>query len=227
MAVALVGWHEGAAGLIHAWLDQPVSHFVHPGDEPPIVDPIAARKGKVARQFDIPTDGTFKGLPLISASDWPAALRVIGVGRALVALTDAEERMREIVRAQSAGIELIDAQHATAVVLPEAIIDENVILHARSLVGYRAEIRRGVIVNSGAQIDHHCVIEEGATIDPGAVLAGNVHVGRCAHIHTGAIVINKISIGARAVVGAGAVVIRDVAPGVTVVGNPARPIRRD
>jgi len=36
-----------------------------------------------------------------------------------------------------------------------------------------------------------------------------------------------VTIGDRAIVGAGSVVTRDVAAGATVVGNPARPVKRD
>ena len=225
--VALVGWHEGLAGLVHAWLDQPVSHFVHPSDEAPAVDPVAARAGRAASRFEIPQAGRFKGLPLVSSANWPAILRTEGICRALVLLADGQDRLDQIALARAAGIELIGARHASATILPDAIIGDNVVLHARSLIGYRAEIRAGVIINSGAQIDHHSVIEEGVTIDPGAILAGNVHVGRCARIHTGAIIINRLSIGEGAVIGAGAVVIRDVPPGTTVAGNPARPIMRN
>ena len=46
-----------------------------------------------------------------------------------------------------------------------------------------------------------------------------------AAIGSGATILCGVRIGKGAMVGAGAVVTRDVAPGVTVVGNPARPVK--
>lgn len=53
-----------------------------------------------------------------------------------------------------------------------------------------------------------------------------IHIGRNVWIGGGAIILPGVSIGDGALIGAGAVVTRDVAADVTVVGNPARPIRR-
>ena len=41
-----------------------------------------------------------------------------------------------------------------------------------------------------------------------------------------ATILPGVRLGRGCTVGAGAVVVRDVAPGTTVVGNPARPVRR-
>ena len=51
-------------------------------------------------------------------------------------------------------------------------------------------------------------------------------IGDGAYVGSGALIRQGITIGAGAVVGMGAVVVRDVAPGETVVGNPARVLRR-
>ena len=70
---------------------------------------------------------------------------------------------------------------------------------------------------------HWC---DGVEVAPGATLCGVVHVGINGWIGAGATVLPRVRIGADAIVGAGAVVTRDVPAGATVVGIPARPIRR-
>jgi len=60
----------------------------------------------------------------------------------------------------------------------------------------------------------------------GIEIAKPVTIGRDVWIGGGAILLAGITIGDGAIVGAGSVVTRDVPPGLTVVGNPARPIKR-
>ncbi len=227
--IAIVGWEEGAAGLVQSWaaeIGYAVDCFVHPDDTAPVVDRAAALQGRDASQFATPENGSFKQRPLIAAADWPAALRARGLHHALVAISDNAQRLAEMAKAAAAGIELISALHPSVLVLPDAIIGRNVIAHARAVIGYRAEIGDGVILNTGAQVDHHCVLRAGCSLGPAAVLAGNITVGARAQIHTGAVVKNRQRIGADAVIGAGAVVIRDMPEAVTVVGVPAKPLNR-
>ncbi|MNX74713.1 Maltose O-acetyltransferase [compost metagenome] len=60
----------------------------------------------------------------------------------------------------------------------------------------------------------------------GIEIAKPVTIGRDVWIGGGAILLAGITICDGAIVGAGSVVTRNVPPGVTVVGNPARPIKR-
>jgi len=53
-----------------------------------------------------------------------------------------------------------------------------------------------------------------------------VAIGCDVWIGGGAILLAGVTVGDGAIVGAGSVVTRDVAAGVTVVGNPARPLKR-
>ncbi|HEY1727868.1 MAG TPA: hypothetical protein VGG22_05830 [Candidatus Baltobacteraceae bacterium] len=221
--IAFVGWEDGTAGQADSWIAScgyEVVCFVHPEDEPPAIDPVAARN-RSARIFDFPSGGVFKGRPLLCARDWPQAIRERGITSALVTLADKERRVQEIRRAQRDGVELPNAIHPSCIVLPDAVVGCNLIAHARATIGYRTEIADGVILGIGTQLDHHNVVQEGVTLDPAVVTAGNVLIEGYAQLHTAAVVINRIKIGHHAIVAAGAVVIRDVAPRTMIAGVPA------
>ncbi len=116
--------------------------------------------------------------------------------------------------------------HPTAVVSPMAHLHDGVVVFARAVVNAAAVVRAAAIVNTGAIVEHDCDIGEAAHLSPGAIVCGGVRVGARAWIGAGAVVIQGVRIGTDAVVGAGAVVIRDVPEGSTVVGNPARTLRK-
>ena len=61
---------------------------------------------------------------------------------------------------------------------------------------------------------------------PGAVVSGLVEVESSCYIGAGAIIRQRLHVGTRSLIGMGAVVVRDVEPGATLVGTPARPLRR-
>lgn len=116
--------------------------------------------------------------------------------------------------------------HPSAVVSPSAHLGEGTQVLALANVGPDVTVGEGCIINHRASVDHECQLCEGVHLAPGATLCGCVSVGAYAFIGAGAVVLPRLKIGANAVVGAGAVVTRDVPSGVTVVGNPARVIRK-
>jgi len=88
------------------------------------------------------------------------------------------------------------------------------------------------IFNLNCTIGHDCIIEDFINIAPGANISGNVCLKKSAYIGTNAVVLqgksinSKITIGEFATVGAGAVVTKDVQNHTTVIGTPAKPLRR-
>jgi UDP-perosamine 4-acetyltransferase len=97
---------------------------------------------------------------------------------------------------------------------------------ARVVIQPGTRLGENVIINTGALVDHDCRIEAHVHIAPGVTLSGSVHIGSGAHVGTGATIIQGIEVGERSLVGAGAVVIRNVPAGMTVVGVPARPVKK-
>ena len=70
--------------------------------------------------------------------------------------------------------------------------------------------------------EHH---QDAALRKAGLEIGRPITIGKDVWIGGGAIILGGVTIGDGATVGAGSVVTRSVATGVTVVGNPARPIR--
>jgi acetyltransferase-like isoleucine patch superfamily enzyme len=99
-------------------------------------------------------------------------------------------------------------------------------LAAGSVVGPNTTIGRFCIVNTCTSIDHDNVLEDGVNLSPGVHFAGTVTCRQDAFVGVGATAIPGVIIGTRAVVGAGATVTTDVPDDTTVVGTPARPIKR-
>jgi len=130
------------------------------------------------------------------------------------------------MRLQTFGLTPLVARHPSAFIAETASIGLGSQVLARAAVCVDVHVGRTSIINTGATVDHQCDLGDGVHICPGAHLAGCVEVGDYAMIGTGAVVIPHVRIGEGAIVGAGAVVLVDVDPYTTVVGNPARLIRR-
>ena len=123
-----------------------------------------------------------------------------------------------------------------------------------SKIGAFVEIQKNASVGRRCKISSHTFICEGVTIEDQVFVGHNVAfvndsfprattatgdlqtaedwvvektlVKKGASIGSGATILANVTIGERAIVGAGSVVTRDVPPDVSVVGNPARILRR-
>ncbi|MER9328363.1 sugar O-acetyltransferase [Mesorhizobium sp. M0488] len=107
-------------------------------------------------------------------------------------------------------------------------LGDGVFLNAGCIILDTASVRigKGTLLGPNVQIycaEHH---REPAGRQVGLEIAGPVEIGANAWIGGSAVLLAGVSIGEGAIVGAGAVVTRDVPANTTVVGNPARAVKR-
>ncbi|SHL95660.1 acetyltransferase [Rhizobacter sp. OV335] len=155
-----------------------------------------------------------------------APITVPLVGTVAVGGQRGADRLQLMGTLQERGIAPTTLIHASAFVAADSVVGPGCQILAQAAVCSHARLGTGVIINTGASVDHDGEISDGVHIAPGARLAGEVKVGRCAFVGTGAVILPHVTIGEGAIVGAGAVVIHDVSSHTTVVGNPARELRR-
>lgn len=169
----------------------------------------------------------FRGIPVVSREQSLKAK----IGWAAIAIgNDNEQKInlrKELIKYYSQkGVMCPSVVDPTSVISVSAEIGVGVIIHPNVTVMADTQIDAFCILSTSCSIDHDNHIEEFVNVCPGVVTAGNVIIKTGAFIGTGAIVLPGITIGANAVVGAGAVVIKDVAANTTVVGNPARVLKK-
>ena len=166
------------------------------------------------------------GLSVIGGINQLSKLRRQDVKGAIVAIGDSRVRRSYADLVTQSGLELINALHPSAVISPAAKLGRNILVAPNAVIGPETEVGDSVIVNTGALVDHECRLGVACHVCPGAVLAGRVTVAEGAFVGMGSRTLPCITIGPNAVVGAGAVVTADVPPDATVVGVPARIIKR-
>lgn len=108
----------------------------------------------------------------------------------------------------------------------EIVIGEGCIVATGSIITTNVQIGRGSLINFNCTITHDVRIGEFCELAPGVHISGNCRIGDNCFIGTGAVVLPGITVGENVVIGAGAVVTENTLSSITVVGVPARPIKR-
>jgi sugar O-acyltransferase (sialic acid O-acetyltransferase NeuD family) len=184
-----------------------------------VLDCLLSQGRAVAGLFDPKYTGTLFGVEQMGQYD-PARFPD---AEALVAIGDNTVRKRVVEKTKHAFTKTI---HGSAICSPFSSVGNGSMILQGAIIQAQTAIGNHVIVNTGARVDHDNVIGDYVHIAPGAVLCGTVQVGEGAFIGAGSVIIPGIKIGAWAIVGAGAVVIEDVPDRATVIGNPARILRK-
>lgn len=150
-----------------------------------------------------------------------------------VAIAIADPQIRSVLsqKCLDHGIYLQSIRAANVVEMDDVVIGEGAIISPFVCLTSNIRIGRMFQANIGSIIEHDCCIGDYVTFAPGVRCNGAVTIGDYAYIGAGATIKQGSAdrprqIGKGAVIGMGAVVIDDVPAEATVVGNPARILRR-
>ena len=149
----------------------------------------------------------------------------------VISFADPALRLRKTEQVLSDGFSLFSVQAATAIIGENVVLGEGSVISDFAMITADARIGLGFQCNIYSYIAHDCVVGDFVTLAPRVAVNGRVEIGDGVYIGTGATILpgedgNPVRIGAGAVVGAHALVTRDVPEGVTVVGMPAKPLKR-
>lgn len=148
-----------------------------------------------------------------------------------VAIANGHVREKLVQRCAADGVQFFEVRAASVVELDDVQLGEGAVLCPFVTLTSNIRIGKHFHANLYSYVEHDCVIGDFVTFAPGVKCNGNVHIEDHAYIGAGALIKQGLPnvplvIGRGAVVGMGAVVTKSVPPGVTVVGNPARPLRK-
>ncbi len=138
------------------------------------------------------------------------------------------EIKRRLVDALSANTNLFYPvlRHPLSSVASDATLSQGCVIAQFAFVSLDSRLDPFVFMNTGAQAGHDCRIGKYVSIMPSVNVSGNVVIGGEAFLGVKATILQGLSVGESATVGAGSLVISDVPAGCTVLGNPARIVKR-
>ena len=139
-----------------------------------------------------------------------------------------EPRVRALVAEKvcKAGIKLATLIHPSVEVPENSSFGDGCLVYPGTYVGPNAHVGSNTLIIRGV-IAHDCVVGRDCVFSAGATLSGHDVVGDQTYIAVAAAVKEAVTIGSRVIVGMGSMVFRDVADDLIVLGNPARPMKRN
>lgn len=143
-----------------------------------------------------------------------------------VAIGNNEKRTKWYKELKSRNLQIINIIDPSAMVSNCAKIGEGCFVGKMAIINSKAIVGDNCIINTKALVEHGCHIESHVNISTNTVLNGDVCVGEMSFVGSCSVINGQIKIGTNVMIGSGSVVIKDVEDDTTVVGVPAKVIKK-
>ena len=139
-----------------------------------------------------------------------------------VSIGNHEIRKQIQEKIENAGGIIKNLVHPQAVISEDVLFGAGTVVMAGAVINPGARTGKGTIINTSSSVDHDCTIGDWCHVAVGSHISGSVSVGDRCWIGAGATIINDISVCNDVTIGAGAVVIRDIHKFGKYVGVPVK-----
>jgi sugar O-acyltransferase (sialic acid O-acetyltransferase NeuD family) len=116
--------------------------------------------------------------------------------------------------------------HPLAHVEPSASLAPGTVASPFCFVAVGASLGICLFLNVASQVGHDSILGDFCSLMPSVNISGNVTMGARTLVGAGAKILQGLSIGSDAVIGIGSVVLKDVPDRCTVIGYPAKIVKK-
>lgn len=190
-----------------------------------VVESVDSSRQRIYGFVDAEKTGSWLGLPILGREiqEVPNYKQY----HYLVAIGDVFQRREYYQTIQSLGLKAANIIDSTAIISPTVVmgvgnyVGKLAIINAGTVIGNNNLINTKALLEHNCQVENHTNISTNTTLNGDVVLEDGVFFGSCS-VSNG-----QLRFGEFSIVGSGSVVIGDVEPHTTVVGAPARVIKKN
>ena len=189
-----------------------------------VADSINKSEYELSGFIDSNKKGTHMGLPILGAEieDIPNYEKY----SYFVSIGDVEYRKLWFDRIRERGLSIINIIDSSAIISSSAKMGIRNFVGKMAVINADAEIGNNNVINTKALIEHECKVGDHNHLSTNSVINGNVIVGNSVFLGSSSVCNGQLKIGSNAIIGSGSVIIKNIPEKVTVVGVPARVIKR-
>ena len=189
-----------------------------------VADSLDQQKYKLCGFIDQNKKGTHLGLPVFGTQledipDYKAYSYFVSIG-------DVGYRKMWFDKLMQEGLNIINIIDSSAMISSSVKMGVGNFVGKMAVLNTDVEIGNNNVINTKALVEHECKVGNHNHLSTNSVINGNVIVEDGVFLGSSSVCNGQLKIGHDAVIGSGSVIIEDVPAMTTVVGVPAKVIKR-